>query len=320
MAEERSDIIVESSMSLENAVESEAKLPEKTGEEKPADEPALDEKSKKKGESGTPKEEETPPEETSSDKKPDEDDSARKEKGRFQKRINELTRRIHDAERRAESAEKELENLKTKSSEEEKPPEQTSPPELKEPKEEDFEDYDDYLKAQREHTVQLARKEAREEVQKSKEELRKEIEAERLQEQEAKRREKVEEKFEEGRKKYEDFDEVALNEEVPYNDAMIEFVTESPHMAELAYHLGKNPEIAEKIFQMSPMTAARELIKLELSFKKENNKPPGNDNKPPGHEPIKPIGGGSDVSTKSINEIARNATEYRKFREAGGGK
>lgn len=66
--------------------------------------------------------------------------------------------------------------------------------------------------------------------------------------------------------KYEDFEEVAYNPLIPITRPMAEAIQESELGPELAYHLGKNPQEADRIARLSPLSQAKELGKLEAKL------------------------------------------------------
>jgi hypothetical protein len=76
-------------------------------------------------------------------------------------------------------------------------------------------------------------------------------------------------------KTVEDFDSVARNPDLPISADMAEVIQDSDDGPALLYHLGKNPDIAEKIAQLPPKAAARELGKIEarLAYEREKAKP-----------------------------------------------
>lgn len=272
------------------------------GSEKPAEEP--------EDKSGAPaeKKEEAPPE-----------DSSAKGKGRFQERIDELTHDKHEWRRKAEAAEAELAKYKGKPPE--KPAEESpAADDSKEPLEDEFDDWDDYRKAFMEYTVKLAAREGRQAAETAWKEFQSGQEKAAAEAKENEHRDKISKKFEDGRKKYKDFDDVALKQDL-YNDAMLDFVTESPHTVELAYHLGKNPETAEKILNMSPVNAVRELVKIEMQFETQNNNNSQNKGKhASGNPPIPSIAGAGDITKRNPQDLAKDPVEWRKWRESGGGK
>lgn len=75
-------------------------------------------------------------------------------------------------------------------------------------------------------------------------------------------------------KTVEDFDEVAGNPRLAISPDMAEVIQESDDGPALAYYLGKNPDVADKIAQLPPKAAARELGKIEarLAFEREKAK------------------------------------------------
>lgn len=73
-------------------------------------------------------------------------------------------------------------------------------------------------------------------------------------------------------KTVDDYHEVTRNPRVPISQAMAEAIAESEDGPALAYHLGKNIEIAEKIAQLSPLAAARELGRIEAKLALERER------------------------------------------------
>ena len=73
-------------------------------------------------------------------------------------------------------------------------------------------------------------------------------------------------------KTVEDFDAVVRNPTLRISDAMAEIIKESDDGPALAYHLGKNPEMADRIAQLPPTAAARVLGKIEAKLEYEREK------------------------------------------------
>ena len=69
-----------------------------------------------------------------------------------------------------------------------------------------------------------------------------------------------------GREKYEDYDTFVFSEDLTLTADMLEVITLSDIAEEVLYHLGKNPDIAIEISEMSPVKAAREIGKLEMEL------------------------------------------------------
>lgn len=86
------------------------------------------------------------------------------------------------------------------------------------------------------------------------------------------REEQVEQSFKERvqgfKAKTPDFDSVMQNPELRISKTMYEAIRETEVGAEIAYHLGKNPQEAARIAALSPIAAIREIGKLEAKFEK----------------------------------------------------
>ena len=94
------------------------------------------------------------------------------------------------------------------------------------------------------------------------------------------------EREESAREKYDDFDQVAYNPALKITTAMAHTIRESEVGPEIAYYLGTNPAEAKRIAQLSPLTQAKELGKLETKL--TTNPPAKRTSSAP--EPIKPVG------------------------------
>lgn len=232
-------------------------------------------------------EEESP----TSDDSDAESGDAGKPKG-VKSRIDKLVREREDARREAEHYRRLAEEKAT-------PPKKEEPP-----KQDDFESYEDYISALTAYNTRL--------------ETRKILDEERARTQAAERDRQVAERFESARKRFADFDEVVNNGRAA--EHVIDIIGESELVAELAYHLGKNPETARKLSAMTPTAAAREIGKIEARIhdRLKLERPPGkNGNATPAIKPTKTLGGGSGSPTKDPEKMPMD--EYIKWREEGGG-
>lgn len=81
-----------------------------------------------------------------------------------------------------------------------------------------------------------------------------------------------EKRLDEFRETHDDYDEVARDDELAITEAMAEVIMESELGPQLAYHLGNNPEEAEKIAGLSPLAQAKALAKLETRLEAEQAK------------------------------------------------
>lgn len=99
-------------------------------------------------------------------------------------------------------------------------------------------------------------------------------------------------------KTVQDYDSVVRNPRLSITSQMAEAIKDSDDGPALAYHLGKNPEIAEKIAQLPPIAAARELGKIEarLAHEREQAKPEKVSKAPPPPPKVE----GSDAGNVSV--------------------
>lgn len=164
----------------------------------------------------------------------------------FEKRIDQLTAQLRQRER-------ELEEIQSKSS---------NPPE-KAPRREDFEDYESYIEAKAEHkAIEAAEKRLAEADAKAKERDAR-AQEENTQRSFAEARENVMEK---GVEAYPDFEAVTTNENLSITPVMADALLASEKGHELWYHLGKNPELADRIAEMHPVHQLMELGRIEATL------------------------------------------------------
>lgn len=163
------------------------------------------------------------------------------------------------------------------------------------PKREAFSDDEDFIRAQIEHAAEAK--------------AREKLAQREQQEQQERIRESWSAKAEKAVERYPDFDAVVANPTLAINAVMVEYIADSDLGADVAYFLGKNPERAADIAEMSPVKAARELARIEAELAA---KPKANPSKAPA--PITPIGA-SAASTKSPAEMSN--AEYLKWRKKG---
>ncbi|MFZ1011218.1 MAG: hypothetical protein WAN65_30545 [Candidatus Sulfotelmatobacter sp.] len=72
----------------------------------------------------------------------------------------------------------------------------------------------------------------------------------------------------ESRKVHADYDEVINNADVKTHSQVLQYMTGSEHIAEIAYYLAKNPDYVERLNKLNPLKAIAEIGKLELTFEK----------------------------------------------------
>lgn len=203
-----------------------------------------------------------------------------KAKGGFQRKIDKLTRERYQLEGRLQELERQLVGKPA-----EQPAKEVTPANDGKPKLEQFENLEDYTEAlvdwKTEQRAQRAQAES------------------------------WAEKSDAARDKYEDFDDVLANRELKLSAAMQAVIFDSPHGADLAYELGKNPREAERIYKLSPVAAARELLKIEAKFTEPQKPTP--EKKPKASaapEPIQPI---SATNSSSHDPYGLGDADFEKF-------
>jgi len=228
-----------------------------------------------------------------------------------QKRINQLVKQREQEKRAHAATRKELETLKSGEKVETKfgETEEITVPAKPNPDDDKFKTYDDYLKAYDKYMdakIKVSNQQLEQRILKKQAES--DAEKVKTKEQEE-QQEKINNTFDEGRKKYKDFDEVVNN--TPASDAMMIAMIESENSTELAYYLGQHPDEADRISQLSPLAAARELGKIEakLTTKRSNRI---SDNPPP----ITPSGSSGKSSSKKPEDMSDE--EFDKWTEEKG--
>jgi len=169
-------------------------------------------------------------------------------------RIGKLTKRWRTAERAAETA-----NTKLRAAEDKIKELERNTPLPDKPKEEDFETMVEFVEALTDWKVENGLKGQKNTTTKESAEDVKKQTADTAEEE----LNKVTIK---GREKYEDYDTFVFSEDLTLTADMLEVITLSDIAEEVLYHLGKNPDIAVEISEMSPVKAAREIGKLEMEL------------------------------------------------------
>jgi len=107
-------------------------------------------------------------------------------------------------------------------------------------------------------------------------------------------------KVEKFSKDHPDFMDVVIdNDDLKISQAVSTFLAEADDGPEIAYHMGKNPEIAERISQLSPAKAGIELGKLSASL--EAAKKPKVSRAP---RPVTPVRSANSAGTKSLEDMS----------------
>lgn len=176
----------------------------------------------------------------------------RDDKGRYrnplQPRIDELTRDKHDARREAEYWRKRAESFEQKQTPAIEAPKKPTP--------DQYDTYDAYVEA-------LTDWKAEEKVSTKFKEREEATQATQRQESRAVNWQKG---VEEAMKHHPDYEQVMSASQVPVADHVQELLLDAESGPRLAYYLDRHPEIADKLNEMSPVQAARELGRIEASF------------------------------------------------------
>lgn len=181
-----------------------------------------------------------------------------------------------------------------------------------EPVEADFADYVEYVAAKG------AWKQAQLSARFTENEVKAEIDTVKLAQQQAEQlrtQERVKEFTEaipEARARYADFDQViavAQRADV-VSSALSMMILESDAPHDVAYHLGKNPELARTLSAMNPVAAARELGRIEARLSAPR---PKTTTEAPA--PISPVRG---TAKGSRDPSKMSYSEFKAYREAGG--
>lgn len=292
--------------------EPEADPEKKSEEETPAKEESETEENGEETEETTETEEETDEDEVAAAAEKGEKP---KKKERFQKRIDEKTKQVYEERGRRIAAEQEVERLRGGQQTSQTAVQETV--ETEPPKESDFKTFDEFEDAKDEYKF---RKRYGEEKQK-------EADA-RV---EARNQKIVSEHYQRvdvAREKYDDWDEVAAqaqNLRVP--DAVGVLIYEHDAGPEILYHLTKNPEVAESLWQMSTVKAVAEVGKLAASLTSspaKKGKPPSESSEKSAKSvsnatpPIKPVGKrGAHKTKRSLDDSDLTPEEFMKRRDQG---
>ena len=241
---------------------------------------------------------------TNSEENDDSQEAEPKKLGGVAKRIGELTALRHEAERRAEAAEKREQQVRDMLDRQLQPKKPEAVPEPQkattEPKLDQFATYEEYVAAVADYRVEQRFQR-----------LEQERQAEEAVKQKAEVQTGFQRKASEFKEQVADFEQVAYNPSLPITDVMADALNYSEKGPQVLYHLGKHPEEAQRIAELSvrsPVAAAIELGKLEERLSLPQ--PRTTTQAPP---PIRPLSGGSGSAIVDPDKMTAN--EWRKWRE-----
>jgi hypothetical protein len=259
---------------------------------------------------------EKPTGEKSIDEKKTEDD-----KDPVEKRIGKLTKKWRATER-----ERDFERTKRLAVEVELKKLKASIPDTERPKKEDFEDDEAFLEALTDWKVESKLKAQQAESTKKTDEVDEKQAAEEVEQE-------LVEVADRGRDKYDDYDVLVFHKDLVINQGMVEAILESDIAEDIFYYLGKNPDEAAEIGEMSVIKAAKEIGKIEVKLVAEMPKPSvasgGGDENPDNIvQPVPPVKKKTTKTPEPITPVKATGAiekdplkmspkEYRAWREAG---
>lgn len=225
---------------------------------------------------------ETKEAEVSEDSSPEEE-----KKDSISKRIDELTRLRYEAQRERDYYREQFEKLRPE-------------PELKADKTlADF-DYDESAYSQ--HLLKVAKQQAENDLRTTYQ-----------QQQAAKAQAEYLHREAEYAKSVEDYEQVARNPYLPITQPMAAEIKSSDMGPQLLYHLGKNPDVAERLAALPPTTMARELGRIEARLSEVK---PSVSKAPPPAPKIEAVEAKQKVSTTSPESDQMSTEEWFKAEQA----
>lgn len=216
-------------------------------------------------------------------------------------------RRAMAAEARAAALQREIEALKgTKSGEGPAPDDSED-----EPKPENFKTVGEYTRALTKYEVAKAKREALANAEKAKEQDK----AEKTQAQANERAQTFAKRQAEFMKATPDYEEIVEGADFDVPNVAMQYMVESEYGPQLAYHLAKNPDVADRLRNLSPGRVLAELGKLESKFEKqpEAQAAPTTRTVSKAPPPITPLEGKTTPVTKDPSQMS--FAELRALRE-----
>ena len=217
-----------------------------------------------------------------------------------QKRIDRAVRQKYEAEARAKMLEERLTYLETQSRQ---PVQQQKVIDNSEPRIENFDNFDEYVRAKAEY---IAEQKINQTL--SEREKRQQAEYEKAAHQ--KTAESWNKRLAQATAELPDFEDVLASSDVPMTSTMQQAIMESDIGPRVAYYLAQNPDEATEIARMSPIAAIRTLGRIEerLATQKTVVKVTS------APEPVKPVGSRASV-TKDPGKMTD--AEYARWRKSG---
>lgn len=239
--------------------------------------------------------------ESESDGEETKEDERPKKKNGFKKRIDKLTQRISAKDQELEYWKAEA--LKGKSPEKPEPVVEKKPALEGKPKADDFETHEDFVEALTDWKLETKEKERESKAKET--QLKTDYQS---QSNEFKKKCREFSEANDGfRDAVEDVDDILMS------PGLQEIVLSSDSGPALLYELAKNRDEYERINALGPLSAAREIGKIEARLVKKNEKP--NEKKTTNAPaPIAPVGSKGGKIKKSIDDPNLSQAEYEKLR------
>lgn len=231
-----------------------------------------------------------------------EEEKPRKKKNGFQSRINELTREKYEQTYKAQALQDKVDFLMSQ----QQPQVSQTVEEVREPQPEDYETNADFIRAQARWEVE------QEFVKKDAERSKKAKEEEEAKREKEEINTSYKQRAQEAVKRYPDFIETVQSAKIDVEQDSLELIMSSEFGPDIAYHLAKNPDDADKFSKLSAIGAAKMIGRLETRFDNKTPKKGKKLTKAP--SPIKGIKTKTNVSSKDPSKMSM--AEYTAWRNA----
>jgi len=115
---------------------------------------------------------------------------------------------------------------------------------------------------------------------------------------------------------HDDWDEV-VNQQLPIHESVYLAIIEQENGPQVTYYLGKHPDFARRLADMTPLSAVMEVGRLADRLKGGQKPDPGEKPKPKPRlpEPVKPVSTAATSSSLTSTEAAKNR-DFRAFKAA----
>jgi hypothetical protein len=184
-----------------------------------------------------------------------------KKRNGVQERINKLTTEKYEVRQRNAELEERIRQLEASQPAAVEP----ATPILAAPNEDNFNTHEEYLAAQAKFVADTASNAAYERIRAEQEAANSAKQQEQQQSEILSKKKAFDDNVAKKRDNFEDFEEVAYGHKFMDKDLAVQ-IFEMDKGPEVAYHLGSNLDVAERVFSMSPVQRARELTKLEFQL------------------------------------------------------